>query len=482
VTGGGAEPTREWRIAVGAIIGLLIAVALAGVVTLVFTRNVADVTARALNSDVRLEDTGDELRAAVLDVRHFHRNLVFDEVSEAAIADLEQAHAELLIQIEELRKLEIDDPGMPSAEELRRRAEAYYADFRPAIDIARSNPGAFEEASERGLASIDVLAVAAHDIDRLGERRATQSLATVEQASATATVVLITVIGGLGVTATLLSFAALRVLAELRRLNATEREAKEQLAAVLRAKTDFIADASHELRTPLAVLRGNAELGLSLDATSPQGELLAEVVGEAERLSRIVDDLFLLARSDAETLQLDVAPIEVEPWLADLAARAEVLVLEQGSSLVAQMEAIGRLEGDIARLDQAVLALVDNAAKYGGRSMPVTLRSSSSAGWLWIEVADRGPGIPDSEQERVFERFYRAGNRGERGRDGAGLGLAIARAIVDAHGGSIQARSRDGEGTSMSIELALAQPGEARAEAVSTRAEATDRVMAEGAK
>lgn len=472
MTGDDAERTREWRIAIGAIFALLLAVAVAGVVTLLFTRNVADVTAQALRSDVPLEDTGDELRAAVLDVRHFHRNLVFDEVSEAAITDLETAHVELLLQIEELRKLDIQDPSILPDEELKRRAEEYYADFRPAIDVARSDPAAFDEASERGLARIEVLEAAAHDIDRLGERRATQSLASVDQASATATVVLIAVIGALGLTATLVSVTALRVLAELRRLNATERHAKEQLAVALRAKTDFIADASHELRTPLAVLRGNAELGLSLDASSAQGELLTEVVAEAERLSRIVDDLFLLARSDAETLQLDVAPIEIEPWLADLATRAEFLVLNQGGSLALDLEANGRLEGDVTRLDQAVLALVDNASKYGGGAGPVTLCASSESGALRIEVADRGPGIPDAEQTRVFERFYRLDKTEVRSREGAGLGLAIAKAIVDAHGGTIGAVSRGGEGTTMTIELALVQPGKATvaAGAAQTRA------------
>jgi signal transduction histidine kinase len=111
----------------------------------------------------------------------------------------------------------------------------------------------------------------------------------------------------------------------------------------------------------------------------------------------------------------------------------------------------GRLRCDAESIEQAVLVLVDNAAKYGTPGEPITLTSSRRQRDLLIEVADRGPGIPPEELSQIFERFYRGERSSPEG--GSGLGLAIAKAIAEAHDGSVEAKSRRGEGTRMSLRL-----------------------------
>jgi signal transduction histidine kinase len=145
--------------------------------------------------------------------------------------------------------------------------------------------------------------------------------------------------------------------------------------------------------------------------------------------------------------------MELEPWLADGAARAEMRARERGSSLAASLDAQGRSTLDAERMQQAVLVLVDNAAKFSPPGAGVELTGRAGDRGLTIEVADRGPGIPDDVRPFIFERFYRADRTRGRRQGGAGLGLSIARAIVDAHGGHIEALPRPGGGTVMRISL-----------------------------
>jgi PAS domain S-box-containing protein len=234
----------------------------------------------------------------------------------------------------------------------------------------------------------------------------------------------------------------------------TERKrVEEALAKVLRARTEFMADVSHELRTPLTVIRGNAEVGLELGRDSVHGEFLEEIVRESGSLSRMVEDLLFLARSDSDSLPLHTEMVPVA-WLLDrLAERAEALARKHGTSLQTTLSGEGRLRCDAQRIEQAVLVLVDNAAKYDSSGQPITLSSSTRQDELLIEVADRGPGIPTEELPNIFERFYRGGDPPEE--PGSGLGLAITKTIAEAHGGSVGAESRVGEGTQIFLRLPL---------------------------
>jgi two-component system sensor histidine kinase VicK len=145
----------------------------------------------------------------------------------------------------------------------------------------------------------------------------------------------------------------------------------------------------------------------------------------------------------------------VESLLTDLAGRAEILARERGARLETQLGGRGFVEIDRRWIEQAVLILVDNAAKYGPDGGTVTLTSSARYGELRIGVEDHGPGIPEEELPRVFERFYRLDKARSRTLGGSGLGLPIAKTIVEAHGGHIEAVSRLGKGTKMSLCLPL---------------------------
>ncbi len=233
--------------------------------------------------------------------------------------------------------------------------------------------------------------------------------------------------------------------------NVTQRKlAEEALARTLEARTRFMADVSHELRTPLTVIRGNVDVGLQLERGSGR-EILEEISEEAGRMSRMVEDLLFLARSDSESLPLNLETVPVASLLGGLARRAEALARERGVPLRTALAGEGTLRCDVELIEQAVLVLVDNAAKYGPPGGRITFSSRMPPGELALEVADRGPGIPREELPRVFERFYRGEGSSER--RGSGLGLPIARTIAEAHGGRIEATSRVGEGTKMSLYL-----------------------------
>ena len=446
---------RPWRITIAAVGGLLVAILIAGVMGLLLNRNVERVTDEALRYDVQLEDEGDDLRAAVLDLRHYHRNIYFGGPTRTEIDEFENAYAQLEEEIRELEDIGVRDPEAPQPDEIRRMAEEYYAGFRPAIGLYEEDRAAFEEASNRGLVRIDEMAQAGEDLDELGEQLSEESLSEVDQATRTARVVLLAVIVGLLLVGAGLAYATMRVVNELRRLYAEQQETTEKLAAANKAKTDFIADVSHELRTPLTVLRGNAQVGLALGGEPEHAQLFEEIVAESKRMSRMVEDLLFLARSDSSSLPLEFETVAVAPFLAELAGRAEVLARERGATLETELRGEGLVRIDPQRIEQVALILVDNAAKYGKPGGKVTLSSSVRNGELRIVVEDRGPGIPREELPRIFERFYRLDKARSRKLGGAGLGLPIAKAVIEAHGGRIEAVSRLGEGTKMTLCLPL---------------------------
>jgi two-component system sensor histidine kinase VicK len=448
-------PERPWRITIAAVGGLLVMILIAGVVGYLLNRNVERVTNEALRYDVQLEDEGDDLRAAVLDLRHYQRNITFNGPSRNGIEDFEQAYAQLEEEIRELEEIGVRDPDAPQPDEIRRMAEEYYADFRPAIELYEEDRAAFEDASDRGLVRIDEMAQAGEELDELGERLSEESFAEVERATTTARVVLLAAIFGLLLVGVGLAYVTVRVVNELRGLYADQQETTEKLAAANKAKTNFIADVSHELRTPLTVLRGNAQVGLALGSDPDHAQLYEEIVVESKRMSRMVEDLLFLARSDSASPPLEFEMVAIAPFLAELAGRAEVLARELGAELEAKLEGAGSLEIDRQRVEQAVLILVDNAAKYGPPGGTVTLASFVRSGELHISVEDRGPGIPGEELPRIFERFYRLDKARSRKLGGTGLGLPIAKTTVEAHGGRIEAVSRLGEGTKISLRLPL---------------------------
>ena len=448
---------RPWRTAVAALAGLLVAVAVVGVVGILINRNIHQTVEHAIAFNIELEDRGDDLRVAILDVRHYHRDLLLNNPSVPRIEAWQGRYAVLLNEIDALDALlqqSPPDPDLPEVGQLRAMAEEYYAEFSE-VDGAE-NDAEFIAVAEELLPSIDAMEAIAESVDTEGERRAEAAFIEIDEASSTGTLILVAVMIGLGAVGGVLAVAVLRLVRDQRRLVVIEQAAVAQLAEASRAKTDFIADASHELRTPLTVLRGNAEVGLAIQDDCAHGEILAEIVDESIRMSRLVDDLLFLARSDASSVPLALEQVPADQLLDRVVGRAEVLVRERGGSLVAGVAGHGVLNVDPGRIEQAVLILVDNAAKYGPPGGAVELEARTRDGHLVVEVGDRGPGIPDEQLSRVFERFYRVDGGGrDRATGGAGLGLSIAAAIVDGHDGQISATRRPGGGTTMTLTLPL---------------------------
>jgi signal transduction histidine kinase len=455
---------RAWRdstLILGVSLGgLLIAIAIAGVVGLVINHNTGEITEHALDHDVNLEDEGDDLRAAILDLRHYHRDFYFvGPESPEALANLTRAYLELEEQIRDYAEIELDpDDDILTAARLQELADTYWSTFRPAVDVYDTDPAAFELASATGLATLGEMERAAQDIDRLGEERAAQSLTNVNQEIRTARTILVALLGGLVLIGIGLAWIAVRVVAHIRLLYEAQQETSARLAQSLRANTSFIADASHELRTPLTVLRGNAEAGLALSRSSEHAEIFEDIVAESVRMTKLVDDLLFLARSDASSIPLQLESVDASEWLQGLAGRTAVLARKYDATLTASLTGTGQLEIDVERVGQAIMILVDNAAKYSRPPGRIWLVSSSWRDELMIEVADNGSGIAPDDLPRIFDRFYRGKGKPAHENAGAGLGLPIARSIVEAHDGRIDAHSLPGEGTRVRIYLPLQRP------------------------
>lgn len=208
----------------------------------------------------------------------------------------------------------------------------------------------------------------------------------------------------------------------------------------------FLSDAGHELRTPITIIGGHLEmLG---DDPDERADTMAIVDDELHRMARMVDDLLLLARSETPDF-LHREPLDLGPFLSDLFAKASAL---GDREWMLQAEATGVILADGQRLTQAVLNLARNAALHTESAGLITLGSGREDGWVRIWVQDNGTGIAPDDHERIFERFARGGDR-RRSPDGAGLGLAIVLAIIEAHGGEIELSSALGVGSRFTLLL-----------------------------
>jgi len=220
----------------------------------------------------------------------------------------------------------------------------------------------------------------------------------------------------------------------------------------------FIADASHELRTPLAVIRGHAELVRRDLAGVPEqvAQSLSRIDAESTRMSRLVDDLLLLARLD-EGRPLDREEVDISRLAIDAMADAQAAGRDQEWELELPDEPIVVL-GDAFRLHQVIANLLANVRVHTPAGTAVTLGVTrpDAAGWVQIAVSDNGPGVPESVQPTAFERFARAdGSRGH-ANGSTGLGLAIVAAVAGAHGGTATMRSRPGR-TTVTVRLPRAR-------------------------
>jgi signal transduction histidine kinase len=222
-----------------------------------------------------------------------------------------------------------------------------------------------------------------------------------------------------------------------------------------RLRDAFLAAVSHELRTPLTSVSGFVEmLGDEEHRLSSSGRIyLGAIRRGTSRMARIVDDLLLVAEIEADRLELDPAPADLAHLATAAVEAALPVAVENGIELSLNVEGRLPLEADADRLRQVLDNLVSNALKFTPGGGSVTLSAHNGDGGVHVEVTDSGIGIPRDEIGQLFSRFYRASTATRRAIPGTGLGLVIARAIVERHGGTIALESQEGLGTRVSVTL-----------------------------
>jgi signal transduction histidine kinase len=224
-----------------------------------------------------------------------------------------------------------------------------------------------------------------------------------------------------------------------------------QLAETDRLRRDVVANVSHELRTPLGALQATLE-NVVEGVSEADPQTLATMLAQTKRLGRLVGQLLDLSRLEAGEQHFDIRPFAVRDVLDGAAREAR---LHAPPDVVFAIDSPAELQaaGDAERIHQVVSNLVENAVRFSPRPGCVTLRAAGNGATVSFVVEDEGPGIDAEDLDRVFERFRRGDGAPRGGSGGAGLGLAIARWIVDLHGGEIRAERRDPQGTRFVVTL-----------------------------
>ncbi len=241
---------------------------------------------------------------------------------------------------------------------------------------------------------------------------------------------------------------------ELGRLAQTLNALIDRLQKAIEEMRRFTADAAHELRTPLAVLRSGIEVTLRSPRSADEyRQALEAATDEANRLTRLADQLLFLSRQAAGVMQLDREEMRLDALVKDVAEQFAARSQEAGVTLAVEPLEPFTVRGDDIRLSQVFYNVLDNAIKYTPRGGRVSVRGRAIDHRVEIQVEDSGIGIPPAHLSHVFKRFYRVEQSRNSDRGGSGLGLAIAQSAVEAHGGSISIESKPGHGTVVSISL-----------------------------
>ena len=249
---------------------------------------------------------------------------------------------------------------------------------------------------------------------------------------------------------------------QLQRLSETLNAMFSRLEASVRRMTQFTADASHELRAPVSLIRTTAEVAVQ-KRDRPAGEYLEaldEILEESERTSQVVDSLMLLARADSGKVNVERLPVDAKAVVKSAADQGEKLARTHGLKFGASLPpGPVPIQGDADALRRAVLILLDNAVKYTPQGGSVRIALEPNNGFALVSVSDTGIGISKQELPHIFDRFWRADKARSREEGGAGLGLSIAKWIVDIHGGSIDVESEPGKGSIFNLRVPLDQKG-----------------------
>lgn len=241
---------------------------------------------------------------------------------------------------------------------------------------------------------------------------------------------------------------------ELGRLTTTINELLERLESSFKEQQRFVADASHELRTPLAILRGEADVALEKQRGPEEYRQSLRLINEeAERLSRIVEDLFILARRPIDARVVVKERVDLVRMVGDCVRAAQVLADRKNLSLKLHAATALSVTGDDDLLKRMILNLLDNAVKYTPEGGAISVELMRQNGNARVVVQDTGIGIPEKDQAHVFDRFYRVDKARSRALGGAGLGLSIVQWIVKVHGGTVSVQSVPGDGSAFVVDL-----------------------------
>jgi signal transduction histidine kinase len=222
-----------------------------------------------------------------------------------------------------------------------------------------------------------------------------------------------------------------------------------EMEGLERLRRDLVANVSHELKTPISAIRAHLE-NLLDGVEQPNPALLAVMLQQADRLTRLVDQLLELSRMESGDLPMSIEPVRLRPLVDRVLNEVAVARPERARTLQIANEIprdLPPVQADPERVHQVLFNLLDNAFRFTSEGGSVRVGASVRDGWCEIAVSDTGSGIPAEHLALVFERFYRVEPSRSRDDGGTGIGLAIARSVVEAHGGRIWAESTGGEGS-----------------------------------
>ncbi|MBB5343759.1 sensor histidine kinase [Tunturibacter empetritectus] len=245
---------------------------------------------------------------------------------------------------------------------------------------------------------------------------------------------------------------------ELERLSLALNRMIDRLEEALAHNQRFSADASHELRTPLTIIRGELEALLQMPALPAQAmDGISSALEEGDRMSRIVHSLMTISRLDAGGERMEMVPVELASIVRVTLEHMSLLAEEKSIALSCQTDERIYVTGDVMRLKQIVVNLVDNAIKYTPTCGAIAVQLFAERQRAVLIVSDTGIGIPAEALPAVFERFYRTDQARSRVSGGTGLGLAIVKAICGSHDGTLSIESVEGKSTTLRVELPLLQ-------------------------
>jgi signal transduction histidine kinase len=240
---------------------------------------------------------------------------------------------------------------------------------------------------------------------------------------------------------------------ELGQLGTAFNALLDRLSAALLAQRQFMADASHQMRTPVSVLQTTAQVMLRREGREEREyrESLTIVGEQSARLARLVDAMFLLARAEAGGWTLRTEPLYLDELVSECARAVAVVAAERNVTVATRGDADVPFMGDDALLRHMAINLLENAVRYTRTGSQVVASLDRTADGIVLRVTDEGPGIPEADRERIFERFVRL----DQGSGGAGLGLAMARRIAEVHDGCLTLESSDARGSCFAVTLPL---------------------------